>query len=170
MGKKNGLLTAAAIMLILSAAIGSAWSYFTTYTEARGGYTVRLGDETTIDEEFSDWTKKVSIASEEGAEPVYIRAKAFCGNEFQLIYSDESGKWTLGDEGWYYYSDILYGGETADTLLVKIENIPEEVKDSDSFNVVVVYESTPVLYNEDGEPYADWSVKLESDKVEGGAD
>lgn len=103
------------------------------------------------------------------SEPVYIRVKAFCGSEYSLVFSDESGKWTPGEDGYYYYSDIVNGGGTTDELLVKIENVPEDVTDADSFNVVVVYESTPVLYREDGTPYADWNSKVNTGTVEGGA-
>ncbi len=171
MKKINGLLAAAAVMLVLSAAIGSAWGYFTTFVEVRGGHTLKLGSRTEIDEEFSDWTKRVSISSKPDSVPVYIRAKAFCGSEYQLTYSDKNKKWTEGEDGYYYYSDILYGGQTADELLVKIENIPADadVKDSDNFNVVVIYESTPVLYDKDGQPYADWDAELETGNVEGGS-
>ena len=39
--------------------------------------------------------------------------------------------------------------------------------DQGSFNVVVIYETTPVLYREDGTPYADWSAKVDAKTVEG---
>ena len=38
--------------------------------------------------------------------------------------------------------------------------VPQEWKDS--FNVVVVQECTPVLYTEDGTPYADWNKKIDT--------
>ncbi len=38
----------------------------------------------------------------------------------------------------------------------------EEPEEGDEFNVVVVYESTLVLYDKDGNPYADWSNVLTS--------
>ncbi|MEY8517084.1 hypothetical protein AALC25_09180 [Lachnospiraceae bacterium 29-84] len=165
MKKKSIFLAAAAAVLVSASTVGSAWAYFTTYAEAAGGYTISLGDETQVKEEFSDWTKHVTITSEEGSEPVYVRAKAFSGSEYKLIYSDKSGKWSPGDDGYYYYSDILNGGESTEELLVKIENIPE---DAANFDVVVVYESTPVKYEEDGTPYADWNGKVDSHTVEGG--
>lgn len=71
--------------------------------------------------------------------------------------------WADGNDGYWYYNDILYGGQkTEGELLVKIAGIPETVKPGTDFNVVVVYESTQVLYGEDGEPYADWSAKVDS--------
>ena len=48
---------------------------------------------------------------------------------------------------------------------------PEDAKEGDDFNVVVVYESTPVLYDEKGDPYpydkADWNQILDVEE-EGG--
>lgn len=168
MKKINGLLAAAAVMLVLSAAIGSAWGYFTTFVEVRGGHTLRLGSETEIEEKVDDWVKTVSIKSKLDSVPVYIRAKAFSGSGYDLIYSDAAGKWERGEDDYYYYSDILDGGQTAEELLVKIEGVPKDVMDSEGFNVVVVYESTPVLYREDGTPYADWNAVLDTGNAEGG--
>ncbi len=139
-------------VMIFSARIDKAWSYFTTFATAAGGYTVHLGDNTTVNEEFSNWQKHIAIKNEAGAKPVYIRARAYCGADYELTYSDESGKWTPASDGFYYYSDPVAGGETANELLVNIGNVPEEVESIKDFNVVVVYESIPVLYNEDGTP------------------
>ena len=167
MKKKKIFLTACAIALICSVSIGSALAYFTTYTEAKGGYTISLGDKTTVDEPtFSEWTKHVVITSANDSEPVWVRAKAFCGSEYSLVYSDKSGKWLPNSDGYYYYKDILTAGQSTEELLVKIENIPEDAED---FDIVVVYETTPVLYDESGEPYADWTLKVDSGTVEGGA-
>ena len=166
MKKRDIFLAAFAAALVAAAAVDSAWAYFTTYAEAQGGYPISLGDETRVEEEFSDWTKHVSITSAEGSEPAYVRVKAFSGSQYDLVYSDGKGKWTPGDGGYYYYSDIVEGGESTEPLDIKIEGIPE---DAEEFNVVVVHESTPVQYDGDGKPYADWTVKLDAGTVEGGA-
>ena len=154
MKKKTLILAALAATLTMPAAAGSAWAYFTTYTEARGGYPIELGDTTTIREDFSAWTKRV---------------KAFNGSEYTLTYTDSSGKWTPGSDGYYYYSDMVNGGEATGGLDIKIGNVPESVEDAASFNVVVVYETTPVRYDENGRPYADWSSTLYSGQWKGGA-
>ena len=44
-------------------------------------------------------------------------------------------------------------------MQVRISGIPEG---EESFNVAVVYETTPVQYRADGTPYADWEVRLEA--------
>ncbi len=167
MKKRNIFLTACTIILVCSVSIGSAFAYFTTYTEAKGGYTISLGDKTTIEEpKVSEMTKHIVIKNLEGSEPVWVRARAFGGEVYELIYSDKSGKWLPNSDGYYYYKDILTAGQSTEELLVKIENIPEDAED---FDIVVVYETTPVLYDENGEPYADWTLKVDSGTVEGGA-
>lgn len=165
---RNLWLTALAITMVLTAVIGPALGYFTTHAEASGSHPIQLGSTTTIGEEFSNWTKHVSVTSEEDSEPVYIRVKAFCGSEYTLVYSDGDGRWTPGSDGYYYYTPIVGAGETTSTLDIRIENVPAEVRDAESFNVVVIYEGTPVQYHEDGSPYADWSIKLTEKTAEGG--
>lgn len=167
--KKSILLGIAAALLILTADLESTGAYFTTYAEAGGGMRIDLGAETELRERFSVWTKHISVVSKENSEPVFVRVKAFCGSAYQLVYNDASSKWSLGDDGYYYYQDILYGGTATEELSVKIQaerdgilsNLPADADPAD-FNVIVVYECTPVHYRENGEPYADWAVKVET--------
>lgn len=168
MKKRDWCLAVLAFALILTAVGRGAWAYFTTFAEARGGYPISLGDETRVKEEFSAWTKHVTITVSEDSEPVFVRAKAFCGSRYSLVYSDAGGKWTPGGEGYYYYSDPVAAGGSTDVLDIKIENVPSDVKDSESFHVVVIYETTPVLYQEDGTAYADWTRKVDGGTVKGG--
>ena len=80
-----------------------------------------------------------------------------------LQYSDSDGKWTPGEEGYYYYSEPVAPGESSSVLDIKIDS-----KDTkDSFNVVVVQESTKVLYNEKNEPYADWTQIADTSETAG---
>lgn len=157
--RKSTWIAAAALGLTISLSVGSAMAYFTTYAEAEGGYTVSIGSSTRTKEEFSNWTKHVQVENT-GDTECYVRVKAFAGNQFQLSYSGEAGAWSQGDDGYWYYNQILQPGETTSELLIKIENIPEEFKDS--FNVVVVQECTKVLYDENGNPYQDWNQVMDS--------
>jgi predicted ribosomally synthesized peptide with SipW-like signal peptide len=168
MKRKTWFLSLAAVILVLSLSIGSAMAYFSAYATAQGGKTIQLGATTEISEpEISDWTKHVVITSQADSQPVYVRAKAFAGSEYTLTFESASGKWSQGDDGYYYYSDILEGGASTEELLIHIGGIPEDTKD---FNVVVVYESTPVLYDADGNPYADWTQTIILNGAEGGQD
>lgn len=156
MKRRNICLAALAAVSVLAGSAGSAWAYFTTYVEAQGTQTITLGDETTVDEDFSNWTKHVVIESDADSKPVYVRARAYCGSKYQLVYG-AGAKWSPREDGYYYYSDILNAGQKTDELLVEIRNVPEDVTDVSEFNVAVIYETTPVLYDEDGNPYADWN-------------
>lgn len=156
MKKKSFFLLILTVVLVLSASIQSAMGYFTTYAEARGGYLIELGGDIEIEEEFSRWTKHVQIVSTPGAEPVWVRAKAFCGDAYTLIY-DGGDDWVLGADGYYYYQEILYGGSKTPVLDIRIRDIPEDVEVGDNFNVVVIYEYVPVQFDRNGNPLpADW--------------
>ena len=165
---RNVLLVSLVSAMVLFAGVGKAWAYFTTYARAEGGSVIRLDYDTEIEEEFSDWTKKITISNKSGSLPVYIRVKAFCGGEYRLAYSDQSGRWGQGTDGYWYYNNIVYGGEKTEPLSVRIENIPEDAEISAEFNVAVIYESTLVRYDKNGNPYADWSAKQDTGRTEGG--
>lgn len=189
---RTGLMTAVAVMMIMSAAMGTAWAYFTTYATARGGVTISLGHEDKIKESFSEWTKNLTITSEGDSVPVYLRARGYCA-DYDLIYNGEN--WVDGGDGWWYYEGILYPRPAnqlkakakdltvpygkADTLNVEIvkdktADNPEHPdtgamsghKENDTFNVIVVYESTEVQYDENGKEVgavnADWHRKVDT--------
>jgi len=167
MKKINIFLGLLVLVLVLNTGIGSAWAFFTTYAEARGGYPIHMENKTKIREEVSAWVKHLVITVQEGSEPVFVRAKAITGSSYPLEYEDASGKWTPGEDGFYYYSDMLNVGDSAAELQVKIKDVPKTATLGEEFNVVVVYESTPALFHQDGQPYADWNEILES-HAEGG--
>lgn len=167
----KSLLALSAVALVSLASVGSANAYFTTYVQAGGGYTVELGDRTVIQETVSNWVKHFSVTSQADSEPIYIRARAFSGSQYILQYSNPdntpegAGTWVDGRDGYWYYSNpdgslkVVNGGESTSELLIEITNPPEN--NTVTFNVVVVYESTPIQYHEDGTAYADWTKKLD---------
>ena len=143
LSKKSLCLAAAALTLTAGISAGTAMAYFTTYAEASGNVTVKnTGD-------FA----------------CFVRVKALAGEKYQdgLQYSDSDGKWTPGEEGYYYYSEPVAPGESSSVLDIKIDSKDTE----DSFNVVVVQESTKVLYNEKNEPYADWTQIADTSETAG---
>lgn len=168
MKRKQWLLAVLALGLVLGASIGPISAYFTTYASAKGGYPIYLGSTTTVYEEFSRWTKHVTITSEEDSQPVFVRARAYCGETYEVSY-DGADAWTDGGDGFWYCDAILNGGEATAPLDVHIENVPAATEPGESFNVVVVYETTPVQFDEAGEPYADWSITLDTGMTGGDA-
>lgn len=160
LGKKTVFLTAAALTMTLGLSVGTAMAYFTTYTEAAGGVELELGfTETIPHEEVTDWTKHIRIENT-GNYDCYVRVKVFAGELFQdsLTYGDDSGKWTPGADGYYYYSDIVPAGGMTEELRVMIDHMDAE----QSFNVIVVQECTLVQYDGNGRPYADWNTIADS--------
>ncbi len=168
MKKKTTYLAALSLVLALSASMSSAWAYFTTNVSAQGGYRLRLGNSTTITEEFDSWTKHVTVSNSEDSQAVYVRVHAFAGSEYGLLYS--GANWTPGADGYYYYDAIVEPGESTGVLDIQITGVPEGLTEPKDFNVAVVYESTPVQYDENGDPYADWNIKLDTGDAEGGAE
>lgn len=165
MKKRNLILAGIAAGMILTASVPSALAYFTTYVSAKGLKDVVLGDRTTLEEpEPTNWTKQITITADADSEPVYVRANAFAPDDYTLTFSGEG--WSQGEGGWYYFSTPISKGAKANTLNVTIGSKKEGGFDKEdigtNFNVIVVYEYTPVLYREDTlEPYADWSKSVE---------
>ena len=189
---RTWLLTATAIMLVMSATMGIAWAYFTTYTTAKGGVTLRFGHEEHIQEYFKNWNKRVDIQITKDSKPVFVRARGY--SSYDLTYSDSeidvrnnpnaqtvNENWRYMSDGWAYYSKVLEPGanadgtSTADPLYVQIHNVPVEniqgVDNKDPFNVIIVYETTEVEYDANGQainPWdADWDAKVDTSRAGG---
>ena len=168
--KKTVLATAItgaiALGMISAVSTGSAAAYFTTYATARGGHVIHLGNGSQVREEFSQWTKRVSLENT-GDKDAYVRVKVFAGSEYGLTYSGGE-KWSAGEDGYWYYGEILPVGTATEILDIHIELpvITDEAGNSvgytEDFNVIVIQECTAVRYMEDGTPYADWDAVLES--------
>ena len=163
MKKRNLILAGIAAGMILTASVPSALAYFTTYVSAKGMKDVVLQDRTELEEpEPENWTKVITIKADADSEPVYVRANAFAPDDYTLTFSGTG--WSQGEGGWYYFSTPISKGGAAEALNVKIDKNGGFGKEDigENFNVVVVYEYTPVLYREDTlEPYADWSKSVE---------
>ena len=171
MRKKTILLTVLAAVLLLSVSIGPALGYFTDHDEESGEASVAVKPWTMIRESFDSWTKHVVITNyvpegvDEGA-PCFVRARAYmAGNEDGQALSISGDGWTgSGSNDWYYYGTILQPKPTepyeTSPLDVKIIKIPQNPKNGDSFNVIVVYEAAPVIYK-NGSAAADWSQAIE---------
>lgn len=164
--KKSIVVTALlACCLVVFSGVQNANAYFTTYVTAKGGYEVSWKHRERIDENFSDWDKYVTITSEEDSIPVYIRAKAFSGSTYTLTYTGADWTYNAADD-FYYYNVPLKGGETTTALRISIDQIPLNPREGENFNVIVIYESLPVQYDENGELLppvrADWSQTITS--------
>ncbi len=169
MKRLNIVLSGLLLVMILSMCIAPAMAYFTANTEAEGAVPITLGDREEIDEDFDDWVKHVTITSEKDSEPVFIRAKVFYSVASGLTVSISGSGWSLGEDGYYYYSEIVKAEQSTSVLDVAIGNIPQNAEEGDEFNVIVIYESAPVRYEPDGTAYADWDHVLDTGTEEGGS-
>lgn len=123
--KKKKMLTTAltlALLLPVCAGIGRAYAYFTDHVEASGGgYMMEVGrPDTELKETFGSWTKHVTVKNT-GEVPVYVRVKAFCGEEYYLEFKDNTN-WKAGSDGYHYY--IGDSGRGAGVLEADKETAP----------------------------------------------
>lgn len=164
--KKNLCLAAAALTLTAGVSVGSAMAYFTTYTTASGGATISLGSaEIVPDETVSAMTKHIRVHNT-GDFECYVRVKVLAGDKYKdgLEFSASEGHWELKN-GYYECDQIVAPGEKSPELQVKV-NAMDSTED---FNVIVIQECTAVLYDENGNPYADWDrIADSSEDVWGG--
>lgn len=169
-GKRTAIfIVSLGLCLALIAPVGVAWGYFTSYVTTRGSLPISLGTQTEITEDFSNWTKSISVSNQTGSSPVFIRVKAFSGSNLNLSYDDRNeGLWNLDADGYWYYANPVDPGSSTSILKVIIGGAPSDAKENDEFNVVVVYESTLALYDANGKPYANWDTILDSGNAKGG--
>ena len=156
---KTICLSVAALVLVMSVMIGTAMAYFTTYATAKGGVTLDLGfTETETEEEVINGKKQI-VLKNTGDYDCYVRLKALTGDAHKagIAYSEPDGAslWTPGADGYYYYNGIVEAGESTTRIDVSFV-LPQE--NQTNFNVIIIQECTPVLYDENGDTYADWSV------------
>ena len=171
---RTGLMVAIAVMLVMSAAMGAAWAYFTTYARAKGSVVLNLGHQEKLDENCNRWDKTSNLTSEPDSRPSYIRVRAFCA-EYELEYKN-TDNWTQDGDWWYYNKTLDPGKSLADSgdeLTVHIADVPDTgtpgLEDDETFSVIIVYESTDVQYDKDGNEKtalnADWSRKVDTSRI-----
>ena len=175
MKRYHYILIVLALICLISGSITGAISYFTTYAEARGSITLKLGEETEISEKY-DGSKNLTIKNTHKDISVYIRAKAFVGEALKDTLKYEGEGWRDGGDGYWYYGDpktkvdtILGPGKDTTPLKVSFKP-PKDPKLDDSFNVVVIYESVPVIYdkNGNGDQEKSWKQPWTINGMEGG--
>lgn len=159
--KASLILCGLALLLVLMTRLGGASAYFTSNAWAKGGRTLTMGSVNEIREEFSAWTKHVTVKAEDDSEPVFVRARAFADESVDLLILSEDGSWTDGGDGWWYCGTVLSAGESTAELLVKVVKLPVGAVAGTDFNVIVVYECSRALFKADGTPYADWTAQSE---------
>lgn len=162
--KKTVLLAAAALALTATLTVGSAMAYFTTHSTAVGSVPLSLGFTQTEIEETVDGDGKHVVINNVGDYDCYVRVKVF--SIVDVDYS-HTGGWEQGAEDYWYYTEILPAGGSTEELLVTFE-YPENTEDDkkEEFNIIVIQECTPVLYDDNNNPMADWDNVITSEGTE----
>lgn len=153
--KKPLIMATAALALTGTLAVGSAMAYFTTYTTAGGGVTMNMGFTETIPNETVDKDGKHVTITNTGDYDCFVRVKAFAPME--LTYTADPDKWEAKNDGYWHYKEVLPAKKSTSTELNISYKFPEGKDKPEEFNIVVIQECTPVLYDENGNPYADWN-------------
>ena len=164
MKKRYLILAVLAIAMVLSASIGTAIAYFTTYADARGGYVIHMKYETEIHEDVEAGVKTVSITnnaddpSDIGAYPVFVRVRIFSGSDTNIDTVSGPGWQTTPDStNAYRYGSALYAGDPPTSgLRIEISEVKDSgIRPGDPVDVIVTYESVPSVFNPDGTPDLD---------------
>ena len=157
MKKKSLLAALLAAALTLSVSVGSALAYFSAYTVAGGERALALVPVTTITETQVDENMKKVVVTNTGGAPCFVRVLAFPGGGVTLGGEGGNGWRARNNEGYWLYVPVLAPGEASGELEIPIGGLPADGE----FNIAVVYESTPAIYDgETGEYYTDWSLDV----------
>ena len=155
--KKTYILSFVSLLLILGITVKSTMSYFYTYTDAKGSFTVSLDDESFIEEDPPTLNIKNLKISNTGKDPIFVRVKAILPDPevAKLSQASKDAGWTeKGQDDFYYYTKVL---ESGDMIEIKFDlNMPESLKAGEEYNIVLLYEATPALYNETDGWHANW--------------
>lgn len=162
---RSVILTAAAAALTASLSVGSALAYFTTYCAAEGSVTMNMGfTDTEIDETVDSTGKHVTIRNT-GEYDCFVRVRVFAPDITNAGYTPGDG-WTQDGDYWYYTPVLAPGAETSELLVTYDFPEGEDQEDYPEFNIVAIYECTPVVYDENGNPYGDWDYVITASDTE----
>ncbi len=164
------LLGTTALGSVAYSSVGEANAYFTTYVQASGSKQLHFGDNTTISEGYQSWNKTVKLTNDASSpKPVYMRVKAFCPDKYYLERNKDGASeaelkaWDYNEkDGYWYYQNVVQPGETTSELTLTILDAATNKKPAAekglSFNVILIYETTPAVEDGDGKyESADWS-------------
>ena len=171
--KRYLALFVCALTAVTAANVNKASAYFTDHTEAKGGYHVVAKDVKTIPEEQVSELQKTITVKNTGEVDCWARAKVISGSLFDIAYGP-GADWREGGDGYWYYDKILnpesdtevtqYSTPITASISIKDEVDPDEFMSE--FNVVVITECTPVLYDSYGQPYANWELAAQQWEID----
>lgn len=156
---KKAIIVLVAIVLTISVSAGFTLAYFSDYTKAEGDAVLHLTGQTELTEIPRADEKKITITNK-SKEPVDMvtRVRVLGPNEFGPYEAQgEHPHWVQGQDGWWYYDQVLKKGESTESLTIKW-TIPTNTA-IENYDVGVLHESAVARYQEDGsiEYPEDWN-------------
>lgn len=168
MKKKQWIGLTALTALVLTVSVPNALAYFTTYASASGRVEISLEAETEIVENLPGSNmKEVQVQLDPDSQPVYVRVRAFGGSAFPIDVQP-GVNWHQAGEYWEYGVPLYpeEGRNITQTIVFSIDY--EHNDDAQDFNIIVVSESIPVRFDENGDSLpADWDRTIEIERGEG---
>lgn len=162
--KRPIILAAAAFVLTGTLAVGSAMAYFTTYATAQGAHQLDIGfTETEVEDEVDSEGKHIAIKNT-GDYDCFVRVKVF--SAVDLEYQAGAG-WEQEADGYWYYRDVLPADSSTSELLAIFE-FPKNTEEdkTEEFDIIVIHECAPVVYDDAGIPSVDWNNLISPDSTE----
>lgn len=159
---KKYLMIAAALALVSLASVKTTMAYFTDHKETTGGVTLSLGDSRITPKETVEGMVKHVTVENTGNYDVFIRVKAVYGSKYDVVLAKGTAEgWSLKDDGYYYYKDVVKAHEEAPVLNLEVK-VKVDSQVPDSFNIVIVEEASLAIYDADGNASVDWAKKVMS--------
>lgn len=165
-----------AVLLLISAAIGSTVAYLITQTEAVENKFEYAKVSCKVNETFDGTTKQNVQIENTGNIDAYIRATYvvnWLDKDGKIVASvpdgyrctlteNPDGKWTKGDDGYFYYtSPVAPNASTEGSLLICTVNYPENPEYTLSVEILATaVQSVPASAVRDA-----WGVNVTGDKI-----
>ena len=145
---------------MFGACAAPAWAYFTDTHQADGGLPIKLQPPAELKEWYGQATKHVVVTnSADATAPVFVRAKV----QTSLKFAAAGDGWKSNEDGWYYYDKMVKPGKDTKELTVKVtfptvksEEQPDGAVYGESYSVIVLYETTMAVYDNNGNPAPNW--------------
>lgn len=167
MNKKWIPLVVCAGILVAGFSVKPAMAYFTDYASASGNVPIAVQDTHSTVEESGEGQQKIIVIDNDMDTQAFVRVRVILPDAITAsVDANSSTDWYLDADGYYYYRNVLEGKSDATTddstseLILNIDT-SNAVKTGENayadFNVIVIPESAKVLYDAEGNAYADWN-------------
>ena len=93
----------------------------------------------------------------------FVRVKVFAADNLKIRYN-LGEDWQESDDGYIYYNKVLYSKDKTSELNIKytLPEVNDDNKDKD-YNIVVIQEFTPVVYDDQGNLIDNWQQVYETE-------